>query len=114
MTCPTFASYKAKLDLYCQIDREIAVQSNNIEAFITKWDPFLEQYVKLIGTQINFFLCIFFDKYTKVTQSVSTPFVIAFLSPCIYNFSVLSSCSLILVLLYCCCIVLFEINYITI
>ena len=42
MTCPTFASYKAKLESYCQIEREIAVQSNNIEAFITRWDPFLE------------------------------------------------------------------------
>jgi len=25
MTCPTFASYKAKLESYCQIEREIAV-----------------------------------------------------------------------------------------
>ena len=42
MTCPTFASYKAKLEPYYQIKREVTVQSNNIEAFITKWDPFLE------------------------------------------------------------------------
>ena len=42
MTHPTFASYKAKLESYCQIEREIAVQSDNIEAFFTKWDPFLE------------------------------------------------------------------------
>ena len=50
MTCPIFTGYKAKSESYCQIEREIAVQTNNIEGFITKWDYFSRVILKSIET----------------------------------------------------------------
>ena len=35
MACLNLASYKVKLELHCQIEKEKAVYNNNLETFMT-------------------------------------------------------------------------------